>query len=116
MSADPFGTLIFTQTYTDPPTVTIEQADPHVLINDELLNSAHRSPGLYLLRVEPPPGLTPAPWAVWHDHDVDKDPCVYPGQCFVNWILHVDIPGRHLVYRIGKYRFESNRWEASWPD
>lgn len=123
MSADPFGAVIFTSHYdTDPPTITIDQADPHVLVTDDILTEAavvgpRRFWGS-LLRVEPPTGTPPpTPWASWHDHCLDaENQCDIPDRCFTNWLLHLDIPGRHLVYRIGKYRAAQNVWEASWPD
>lgn len=104
--SDPFGTLIFTQTYLDDKahTVTIEQADPHILIADQLLQKASDNPGWNYIRLERGSGGT-------CEHRL-----CHPTDCWTDWLLHVDIPGRHLVYRIGKYRLNENLWEASWPD
>lgn len=101
------GSVVFTVEYHgDTSTVTIDQADPHVLVNDEVLNQACTHPTQFI-RMEPSP----------HERYC-QPPCAYPSHpfCWTDWLLHLDIPGRHLIYRIGKYRLDQNAWEASWPD
>lgn len=112
MGGREYGSVIFTQHYdTDPPHITIDRADPHVLVTDQTLNDIYANRGRRwhgsVLRLDPSP---PKRYC--------EPPCQYPSHpfCWTDWLLHLDVAGRHLVYRIGKYRLEQNIWEASWPD
>lgn len=110
-----WGYVVYTQHYHGPQagTVTIDRADPRALVLDEILNDALERPRTLLASVL---RLQPAPDTGWCDGGPGV--CQYPSHpfCFTGWLLHLDLPGRHLVYRIGKYRPEDNCWEASWPD
>lgn len=113
-----WGYIIYTEHYhgLQAGTITIQRADPRALVLDEILHETlerwppARSARSSVLRLQGPPDTG---WC-----DGGPGVCTYPSHpfCFTGWLLHVDLPGRHLVYRIGKYRPEDNCWEASWPD
>ena len=82
------------------------QADPYILIADEVL--ANHARWLPKARLE---------WQFHDDPSGASGPgCRLGGTCYKNWLLHIDADNQHLVYRIGDYRAEPNVWEAAWPD
>lgn len=111
-----WGHVVYTQHYDGPQagTVTLDRADPFVLVLDEVLHETMLRPltlqGVPVFRLQGPPDTG---WC-----DVGPGVCGYPSHpfCFTGWLLHIELPGHHLIYRVGKYRPEGNRWEAAWPD
>lgn len=112
----PHGCIVYSETIAHDGTRTliIERADPTALVLDEILHEVLERPRSTLrssvLRLQ---GAPDTGWC-----DGSPGVCQYPSHpfCFTGWLLHLDLPGGHLVYRIGKYRPEHNCWEASWPD
>lgn len=110
-----WGYVVYTVHHDGPlaGTVTIDRADPFALVLDEILHEAInpiKTLRTSVLRLENPPDTG---WC-----DVGPGVCEYVSHpfCFTGWLMHIDLPGRHLVYRIGKFRAKDNCWEASWPD
>lgn len=110
-----WGHVVYTVHFHGPlaGTVTIDQADPHALVLDEILHEAlapRRTVRTSMLRLQGPPDTG------WCDGGVRV--CEYPSHpfCFTGWLMHVQLPGRTVIYRIGKFRAVDNCWEASWPD
>ena len=110
-----WGCIVYTEHYSGPEagTVTIDRADPFALVLDEILIEAlcrDPRPRSSVLR------LRPAPETGWCA--VGPGVCEYPSHpfCFTGWLMSIDLPGKTLVYRIGRFRSVDNTWEASWPD
>ena len=107
-----WGYVVYTEHYAGPEdgTVTIDRADPHALVLDEILHEALEGSSLRasVLRLRRAPTFCTTP----------RDECGYPSHplCFTGWFMDIDLPGRPLVYRIGRFRPAENTWEASWPD
>lgn len=106
--------MVYTEHYTGPHagTITIDRADPRALVLDEILIEAleHSSLRASVIRLQAPPDTG---WCA-----VGPGVCEYPSHpfCFTGWLMSIDLPGRKLIYRIGRYRRADNCWEASWPD
>lgn len=126
LTAAGFGTVVMTRHYAQDgwtvEHVTVDHADPHILVSDDLLNEvaqdfadANQSPGepYYAesyrssLRLE----CSPHPRFC-------GDSCTYPSHpfCWTDWLLHIDAKDRHLVYRLTGYDRDWQAWRAAWPD
>lgn len=123
-SYDPPGVLVLTRhTEGDQKWVTVKRADPEVQFTDELLTDfagGGDNDGMYPgVQLEPPPGEPPpepTTWEEWHDHEIDAQPCCFPGRCFVNWLVRIPGRDRTVVYRVIQYVADRNTWIARWPD
>jgi hypothetical protein len=100
------GECVFTTHFPsgEPEFYTIDHADPHILISDEILNEIRDNGCDGRVRLDLPQRI---------DHQC---PNTQPGWCFKDCIVHFNAANRTVIYRIGDYIPERNTWEASWPD
>lgn len=126
-----YGTVMITKHYKpDGRTVdhiTVDRADPEILIDDQLLCDLSRdveepvSVGDYSKNELVGLPLEPS------DHEPDA-PCECPTamghDCLIGWFLHIDGRDRHVVYQIGEQMPHPDcepgcgcgPWPARWPD
>lgn len=101
------GECCFTTHYPHggPSFYTIDRADPHILISDEILNE---------IRDRVPDGVSlDIPLRSNSNHQC---PDSQPGFCFKDCLVAFTAANRTVIYRVGDYLPERNAWEASWPD
>jgi len=82
--------------------------NPEQLVRDEFLFALMRPMSANPLRR---PGVT-LTLPDKHDHNCDAGDGFYAGFCFTGAILK----DGDLIYRIGKYDWETKCWHARWPD
>lgn len=103
------GDLVCTRHYPsqdehcEPSYITIEQADPTILVNDSWLDDIawNNAVGMQVkARADTPHARPPM------------------GQSFnwTGWFLTVQGRNRTVIYRITGYNPQHHAWEASWPD
>lgn len=83
--------------------ITIEHADPHIVIADKSLNKIDNGNAGPYVNLRPPPESA---------HSGLRTADTWAG-----WTLRVHGINRDLIYRIiGKHRLCPIAWEAAWPD
>jgi hypothetical protein len=121
-----FGTVVMTRHYAqDGRTVdhlTIDRADPHILVSDDLLTEVAHN----IADTDQPVGEPYYAESYRFGMRLECGPrprlcgagCTYPSHpfCWTDWLLHIDAKDQHLVYRLTAYDREQEAWRASWPD
>jgi hypothetical protein len=99
--------------------LSVVQADPHILISDELLVDLVVGP---LPPAEPHPDISlTRSMEMLVEHGcvthAGEDHCGAPGPfCFKGAVLKFEFLEQDIIYLIDRYDFEQNAWWAHWPD
>jgi hypothetical protein len=126
LTAQGYGTVVMTRHYADDGRtvdyVTVDHADPHILVSDDLLFEVSQNRPDDKQPVNEPYyaesyrfgiRIEPSPQPRFCGNGVDT--CAYPSHpfCWTDNLLHIDAKDRHLVYRLTAYDLERHAWQAT---